>query len=571
MTKDANNRVPVKMPAAYNREDFVGVLDALASGQIDKVFGYPSRCIFKAQLPPLPNGKYDINDVSRSVVRLSLPGKNLEWPNGDKAARKKIFDEHIRDQVGLLYFLQHDEAVPERFRSEALQWGWCRDEFTESEHLPPQLYVREARRMVGRYVYSQRDSEHAPGDARAVLHMDSIAMGDYGNNCHGTFHEGPRFGGKHTGEFYNAVPPYQIPYGVLVPRELDNLLVSGAVSSTHVGFCGLRLEPIWMALGQAAGHAAAHSVTYQQAVQDVSVASIQARLHEVGSATIYTSDVLPGHAAHNAIQWWGTIGGLHGLEPMPGNPGQRGKNLHGQYFEANPGHEVKPRETVSPELYKRWKVVAVLAGCPVDQVVEYRDDLTREEFIQSAFAIAHAPANAPSTNARPRMNPMALANTHPPGEVDNVELVQQVVLAADSLPGVTVDDCDAILVGDWQYSTHTPPYVGRGYLHDQNSGKGQKTARFVPTLPGPGLYEVRLSHCTNIRRAPQVPITIRHAGKTDETIVNEQQMPEHSQLFTTLGRFQFDASGDEWVEISNRNTNGKYVIADAIQFLPVAK
>ena len=116
-------------------------------------------------------------------------------------------------------------------------------------------------------------------------------MGDYGNNCHGTAHEGPRFGGKHTGEFYNAVPPYQIPYGVLVPREVENLLVPVAVSSSHVGFCALRYEPIWMSLGQAAGHAAAIAIARGVSVQRVSVPRLQSRLHADGAATIYISDI----------------------------------------------------------------------------------------------------------------------------------------------------------------------------------------------------------------------------------------------------------------------------------------
>ncbi|MDZ4289390.1 MAG: FAD-dependent oxidoreductase, partial [Prosthecobacter sp.] len=220
-TDDFANRVPITAPAGYDRKEFLDVLPVLASGVIDRVFGYPSRCIVKAQTPALPNHKYDINDVSRGIVRLSMPGRNLGWPEGDAAERQRISAEHLRYNVGLLYFLQNDEAVPAKIREPAREWGWCKDEFVETQHLPPQLYVREARRLTGQHVYAQKDSEHAAGDARAVLHRDSIAMGDYGNNCHGTSHEGPQIGSSHGGEFYNPVPPYQIPYGVLVPKECE--------------------------------------------------------------------------------------------------------------------------------------------------------------------------------------------------------------------------------------------------------------------------------------------------------------------------------------------------------------
>ncbi|OYW24245.1 MAG: xanthan lyase [Planctomycetales bacterium 12-60-4] len=379
MTRDPENRVAPVPPPGYRREDFVGVLAALESERVQKIFDYPRNCIFKAQTPPLPNGKYDINDVSSGLVRLSLPGKNRAWPNGDPAARAEVFAEHLRDQVGLLYFLQHDEAVPEAFRREAQEWGWCRDEFVETGHLPPQLYVREARRMVGARVFTQRDSEHAPGDARAVLHRDAIAMGDYGNNCHGTAHEGPRFGGKHTGEFYNPVPPYQIPYGTLLPRNLDNLLVPVAASSSHVGFCALRLEPIWMSLGQAAGHAAALAVQDGIAVQDVTVPRLQKRLHAAGSATIYVSDVLPQHHDFAAVQWWGTQGGLHGLEPMPAKPGKRGTKIHGQYYGATPDHAVQLDHPLDAATRGRWNRVFAMENADAFP--------TRGDWIRAAYRL----------------------------------------------------------------------------------------------------------------------------------------------------------------------------------------
>jgi len=380
MTMDEANRVPAPKPPGYKREDFLELLPALESGMIKKLFDYPKECIFKAQTPPLPNGKYDINDVSGGFIRLSLPGKNLGWPEGTREERKAIFAEHLRDQVGMIYFLQNDEAVPAKFREEARSWGFCKDEFTNNNHLPPELYVREARRMQGVYVYSQADSQRPPEDARPKLFTDTIAMGDYGNNCHGTFHEGPRFGGKHTGEFYNPVPPYQIPYGVLLPKTIDNLLVPVAVSSTHVGFCALRLEPIWMSLGQAAGYAASQAIKGDSSVQDVPVAAIQKLLIEDKSALTYFSDLPLDSPDFAAVQWWAAKGGYHGVEPWPKT--LRGKKRHGQYNLANPGHEAKLDDRMTAEFRERWLALAKSHHIDTSKAA---DATTRRDFIKAIF------------------------------------------------------------------------------------------------------------------------------------------------------------------------------------------
>ena len=407
LTRSPENRVPLRKPEGWKREDYVGVLPMLEKGKLKSVFCTENGGIFKAQEPPLPGAKYDINDVSRGLLRLSLPGENAAWPDGAggafvrrddetdvggvvpfsrtglRQARARVFDEHVRWDVGLLYFLQNDEAVPKRFREEAREWGLPRDEFDENGHLPLQLYVREARRMRGAYVFAQQDAEAAPGDARAVLHTDSVAMGDYGLNCHGTGHTGSRFGGLHTGEFYQAGPPYQIPYGALLPPErggVDNLLVPVAISATHVGFCALRLEPIWTALGQAAGTAARIACERKCSVHRVPVAEIQKRLHQAGAATIYFSDVLPGNPDFALAQWWGTAGGFHGLVTAPATPGERGKHLLSQYFEAFPHHAAELDKEIDAATGERWTALAVKLGVPTPPVTagKKRGDWLRE-------------------------------------------------------------------------------------------------------------------------------------------------------------------------------------------------
>lgn len=175
--------------------------------------------------------------------------------------------------------------------------------------------------------------------------------------------------------------------------------------------------------------------------------------------------------------------------------------------------------------------------------------------------------SAKESSAQLKPHPDAIANIHPPGEVDKPELVPFVVTDSAKLQGVVVDEMDAKLIGAWQYSTHTPPYVGLGYLHDQKKGKGKKAVVYTPTLPKSGRYEVRLSHCYNIRRSTNTPITIHHAEGEKMMRINQQKIPEHQKLFRTLGVFRFKAGKSGWVKISNEGTDGKYVIADAVQFL----
>ena len=167
-------------------------------------------------------------------------------------------------------------------------------------------------------------------------------------------------------------------------------------------------------------------------------------------------------------------------------------------------------------------------------------------------------------------HPQAVPNNHKPGEVDRPELVPLIVREAGSLPGLVIDEFEAELIGVWQYSTHTPPYVGLGYLHDQGGGKGKKSVVFPISIEESGHYEVRLSHCYNLRRATNTPVTLHHANGVTQFRINQQEVPPHGGLFRTLGIFRFEKDESHWLKISNDGTKGKYVIADAIQLLRVS-
>ncbi len=395
VTQDPANRILPGAPAGYRREIFSGLLPLIANGRVKRLFsgGHSPDALMIAHTPALPGGKYDANDLGASAVRMSLPGEQLLWPEGDVEARRRIFAEHLLWNVGIVFFLQNDSEVPAAIRADARTWGLCRDEFADSGHLPPQVYVREGRRMIGQRLYTQNDTRHAPNDARALLHRDSIASGDYGHNSHGNRHDGPRFGGTRHGTNYGAlypVPAYQVPYGTIVPQDVRNLLAPVPVSATHVGFCALRYEPIWASLGEAAGHAAHLALRADGGadVRQVAVAQLQRRLHAAGSATIYVSDVPPGHPDFAAVQWWGTLGGFHGLAARP--PGRSfrdllGPQIDGQYFQAWRHHAVELDRPLEPDLEARWRTLTQEARIELPRSGGEGSRGTRGDWIRAAF------------------------------------------------------------------------------------------------------------------------------------------------------------------------------------------
>ncbi|QDT44538.1 Xanthan lyase precursor [Gimesia alba] len=195
------------------------------------------------------------------------------------------------------------------------------------------------------------------------------------------------------------------------------------------------------------------------------------------------------------------------------------------------------------------------------------DRITSILIILVMLLVSVRSASTTEPTAKLKPHPDAVANTHAPGEVDKPELVPFIVADPAKMQGIVVDETQAKLIGTWQYSTHTPPYVGLGYLHDQKKGKGEKAVIFTPELPKAGRYEVRLAHCYNIRRSTNTPVTIHHADGEKTIRINQQKIPEHQKLFRTLGVFRFHKGKSGWVKISNAGTDGKYVIADAVQFL----
>ncbi|MFI7698552.1 FAD-dependent oxidoreductase [Nonomuraea sp. NPDC049480] len=235
--------------------------------------------------PNLPNGKCDGNSLGPFSLSV-LDRSAWAYPDAGPAERERIRLHHLHHAQDLLYFLSHDPEVPASVRAELGRWGLPADEFADTGHLPHQLYVREARRMVGEKHLTEHDLvQGRPQD-------DVIAMGSYHldiREVQRTWrwvyeHPDPVAMVVTEGYLSVGVRPYRIPYGAIVPRreECANLLVPVCVSASHVAFSSIRMEVQYQMLGHAAGLAAAQAAGSGRAVQDVDVAALQAGLAAAG-------------------------------------------------------------------------------------------------------------------------------------------------------------------------------------------------------------------------------------------------------------------------------------------------
>lgn len=235
-----------------------------------------------------------------------------------------------------------------------------------------------------------------------------------------------------------------------------------------------------------------------------------------------------------------------------------------------PGHLQKwtLNQREEPETLGRFTRLGrfyVDAGWPSTLTVSNQD--TDGVVVADAWVLVPVQPDSPASPRSPDAirNALSLSDE----EVDQPALIPFIVPDPTELPGIVQDDSEAELIGNWQPSHHTPPFLGHGYLHDGKSDKGRKSATFRPNLPHAGWYEVRLAHCSNIRRTTNAPVTIRHLNGETTVLVNEQAPARVNRLFTPLGRFEFPAGKTSWLRIETSGTDGKYVIVDGVQWLPV--
>jgi hypothetical protein len=245
----------------------------------------------------MPNGKTDWNN--RGGFSTDHIGKNWDYPEASYERRAQIRKAHEDYQKGLLYFVGHDARVPEHIRREMQSWGYCHDEFLDTQGWPHQLYVREARRMVGEYVMTEHNVR-----GRAVVE-DGIGMAAYGMDSHNTQRVVVNGMVKNEGDVQvGGFPPYPISYRSITPKreEVTNLLVPVALSATHIAFGSIRMEPVFMVLAQAAAVAASMAIDTGVPVQQINVRGLQRELRDNPLADGSAPEVLVDNAYDAHVQ-----------------------------------------------------------------------------------------------------------------------------------------------------------------------------------------------------------------------------------------------------------------------------
>lgn len=262
------NRVPFPKPDGYDPKQYELLLRTLQAGSTH-VFGKFDR---------IQNFKTDTNN--HGPFSTDNIGMNYEYPEASYEKRAEIIKEHEDYQKGYLYFLANDPRVPEEIRSKYAKWGLAKDEFTDNGNWPHQIYVREARRMKGDLIVNENHLR------RKIPTERSVGMGSYGMDSHNTQRyvahdeEGKAYVRNEGDVQVSTGGPYPIDYGAIIPKkeQCTNLFAPLAVSCTHIAYGSIRMEPVFMILGQSAASAAGMAIDEGIAVQDVDYAKLRDKL-----------------------------------------------------------------------------------------------------------------------------------------------------------------------------------------------------------------------------------------------------------------------------------------------------
>jgi FAD dependent oxidoreductase len=269
LTDSIENRLEIKRPEGYDSSRYELLLRVIKINNPKSL----EEGILNINL--MPGRKTDINN--NGPFSTDMIGMNYEYPDGNAETRERIFRDHKKYTQGLLYFLGHDSRVPENLRIEMLRWGYPKDEFTDNDHWSPQLYIRESRRMIGEYVMTE-------GNCTGKLNVqDGIGLAAYTMDSHNCERIIVRGMVKNEGDVQvGGFPPYPVSYRSIVPRQNEcvNLFVPVCLSASHIAYGSIRMEPVFMVLGQSAAEGAVMAINLKLPVQKVPVGKLQKELHD---------------------------------------------------------------------------------------------------------------------------------------------------------------------------------------------------------------------------------------------------------------------------------------------------
>lgn len=334
LTNDPNNKILPQKPKRYNRKEYLSLIDDVLLGRhtgsqmlnVTKEMQEENRKRIqeggKTQIPgdvwgmakissmtTLPNSKVDANNQHLALISTDLPEENWLWPTADWKWRDKYAERLKEYTLGLLWFAQNDKELPESFKKAAREWGLAKDEYMDNNNFPRQVYVREGRRFHGEHFFTANDALPIVKNGRPPLHPSSITASHYALDSHAVRKR--EEGKAHLDGFFSYPSAvYTVPYGVIVPKGINNLLIPVPVSGTHVGFSTLRMEPCWMALGEAAGIAASIAIDESTPMNKVDIDKLQKKLINNKATLIYFRDVNIEDPDFAMVQYMGIRGYL---------------------------------------------------------------------------------------------------------------------------------------------------------------------------------------------------------------------------------------------------------------------
>lgn len=276
LTDHPENRIPFKKPDNYKEINYELLFRnyEAAIGPIEEMYTYGDKLVPWIN-SPMPNRKTDTNN--QKGFSTDFIGQNYDYPEASYEEREKIVQAHRDYQQGLMWTLAYHPRIPQKVRDAVSKWGTCKDEYEKgSNGWQEQLYIREARRMKSEYVMTQKNCE------RIEVVEDPVGMGAYGMDSHHVKRYVDANGFvQNEGNVEAHVPnPYPISYRSIVPKkdECENLLVPVCLSATHIAFGSIRMEPVFMVLGQSAATAACQAIDQRKAVQDIDYSLLKERL-----------------------------------------------------------------------------------------------------------------------------------------------------------------------------------------------------------------------------------------------------------------------------------------------------